>query len=103
MQPRRYLVSASFDGDLFQLAAVTTHNFYGSARNIECLRQNSNQLFISGSVNRRRGDPHTQRTVVFAHHFAARGSRYDLNPENHLTVAKGMNNHLLKRQRSRAA
>ena len=92
----------AFNADLFQLAAVTTHNFYDPARNTERLRQNSNQLLVRRSINGRRGDAHTQRAVVFANDFTARGSRYDLNLKNHLTVVNGMDNHLLNRGRSRA-
>ena len=73
---------------------MTAENFYRTARNIERLRQNSDQLFIRRAIDRRRGDPHAQSAVVFADHFTARGSRCDLNLENNLTVAKGMKNHL---------
>ena len=71
MQTRDYVVGLSFDADPFQLSTVTAQNFYGAARNIERLRQNSDQLFVRRTVDRRRRDPHAQGAVVFSNHFTA--------------------------------
>jgi hypothetical protein len=86
----------TFNAHLLRATVVTAHNLDGATRDLEGLCQDANQFIVRRSIDRRRGDSHTQRSIVLTYNFAARRSRHYQYPEDCVPVFSGILNQSLR-------